>query len=425
MRSWQANNITVVLWQTNQTVCYFPSLTQALTGMRINHSVYARRTSFIAKGIRHLRDHIVEDNLPIHDLVSRIEIEKRLAQHARAIDRADEMLLKTAYHDDGTVDYGSLRGTAAEFAEAIAAMHQGAPLSLHRPSNIMIKLNGDAAISESYVIAWVTLPTDGDPQPHLVGGRYLDQHRRKSGEWRMQHRHYVLDWIMQFPKSQFLGESAAFDLHGMTPTGGHYLADPGNALLMAFAADQRPMQENPTMNEADALDRVLSHQAIIELGCRYARGVDRGDAQTINSAFHDDASVVVGAFSGPAREFATSIGVMLDTHSSGVAHTVTNHWIEINGDHAVGESYVLAYRGTNGDDPQDTLTGGRYIDKYERRNGSWKIAHRAFVMDWSTASPAKDLLNLGMFADMDRGQRSAEDPVYTLWNSLNESPPAA
>ena len=104
---------------------------------------------------------------------------------------------------------------------------------------------------------------------------------------------------------------------------------------------------------------------------------------------------------------------------------MTNHWIEITGDHAVGESYVLAYRGTNGDDPQDTLTGGRYIDKYERRNGSWKIAQRAFVMDWSTASPAKNLLNLGMFADMDRGQRSVEDPVYTLWNSFNESPPAA
>lgn len=120
--------------------------------------------------ICHLKDHIVEDNLPIHDLVSRIEIEKRLAQHARAIDRADEVLLRTAYHEDGTVDYGSLRGTAAEFAEAIAAMHQGAPLSQHRPSNIMIKLCGDAAISESYVIAWVTLPTDGDPQPHWVGG---------------------------------------------------------------------------------------------------------------------------------------------------------------------------------------------------------------------------------------------------------------
>ena len=93
------------------------------------NAVYCQNTRYTlglvwAMRICHLKDHIVEDNLPIHDLVSRIEIEKRLAQHARAIDRADEVLLRTAYHEDGTVDYGSLRGTAAEFAEAIAAVHR-------------------------------------------------------------------------------------------------------------------------------------------------------------------------------------------------------------------------------------------------------------------------------------------------------------
>ena len=54
---------------------------------------------------------------------SRSVIQNRLAQHARGIDRADEALLREAYHDDGTVDYGSLQGSAAEFAAAIAAMH--------------------------------------------------------------------------------------------------------------------------------------------------------------------------------------------------------------------------------------------------------------------------------------------------------------
>lgn len=353
----------------------------------------------------------------IRDLLSRRQIESRLAQHARGIDRADEHLLRTAYHDDGAVDYGSLQGTAAEFASAIAAMHAGAPMSLHRPSNVWIKVAGERAVSESYVCAWVTLPTDGEPQPHLVGGRYLDSHTRKNGEWRMQHRHYVLEWIKQFPHPS-KGHRDAFNTAAMVPMGGHYLQDPGNALLMAYAADKGYSQEFTAMDDSAAMDHLLSHQALLDLGCQYARGVDRGDPEMISQAFHDDASIVSGAFNGPAQEFAVEIGAILDQVSPRVMHTVTNHWVEIQGNHAVGESYVLAYQGLLGDEPQDVLTGGRYIDKYERRKGQWKIAQRTFVLDWSTASPAKNLLDSGMFEAMTRGQRNKQDPVYALWNSL-------
>ena len=142
---------------------------------------------------------------------SRTEIQKRLAQHARGIDRADEALLREAYHADGTVDYGSLQGTAGEFASAIAAMHDGAPMSSHRTSNMWVRVRGELAVSESYVMAWVTLPTDGEPQPHLVGGRYLDRHSFQNNEWRMQHRHYVLDWIRQFPPASTPSEATPFD----------------------------------------------------------------------------------------------------------------------------------------------------------------------------------------------------------------------
>lgn len=86
----------------------------------------------------------------------RAAIHNRLAQHARGIDRADEALLRAAYHDDGAVDYGSLEGSAAEFAAAIAAMHESAPMSSHRTSNQWIEVTGYAATSESYVMAWVT-----------------------------------------------------------------------------------------------------------------------------------------------------------------------------------------------------------------------------------------------------------------------------
>ncbi|MEK9792361.1 MAG: nuclear transport factor 2 family protein [Halieaceae bacterium] len=349
---------------------------------------------------------------------SDVQIRNRLAQHARGIDRADEALLREAYHADGTVDYGSLQGTAAEFAQAIAVMHDGAPMSSHRTSNIWVKIEGESAISESYVMAWVTLPTDGDPQPHLVGGRYLDRHSFKNDEWRMQHRHYVLDWIRQFPPTATPADAAAFNLAGSCPSGAHFPQDPGNALLLAYARADQSSTEVPTMTEHDALDQALSHQAILELGCRYVRGVDRGDPATIMTAFHEDAAIVSGAFNGSAVDFSTEIGKLLDEISPRVAHTVTNHWIDIQGDNAVGESYVIAYQNTLGDEPQDVMTGGRYIDRYERRDGVWKISHRTFVLDWTTSTASKDLMGLGMFEDMVKGERGTGDPVFALWDSL-------
>jgi len=166
----------------------------------------------------------------------------------------------------------------------------------------------------------VTLPTDGEPQPHLVGGRYLDQHQYESGEWRMQHRHYVLDWIRQFDGVVGAASQDTFSLTAGCPRGAHYLQDSGNALLIAHASNNSNKTEALDMNASQALDDVISHQAIIELGCRCARGVDRGDPEMIMTAFHDDAEIVSGAFNGSAVAFSTEIGKLLDEISPSGAY---------------------------------------------------------------------------------------------------------
>ena len=61
------------------------------------------------------------------------------------------------------------------------------------------------------------------------------------------------------------------------------------------------------------------------------------------------------------------------------------------------------------------MTGGRYIERYELRGGEWKISHRTFVMDWTTSADSKDLMGLGMFEDMVKGERGKGDPVYAFW----------
>ncbi|MEM7569242.1 MAG: nuclear transport factor 2 family protein, partial [Pseudomonadota bacterium] len=66
--------------------------------------------------------------------------------------------------------------------------------------------------------------------------------------------------------------------------------------------------------------------------------------------------------------------------------------IELEGDVAFGEIYFRAFHRIeeHGLD-RDFLIWGRYIDRYERRDGVWKIAHRTELNDTSRTEPANDI----------------------------------
>ena len=51
----------------------------------------------------------------------------------------------------------------------------------------------------------------------------------------------------------------------------------------------------------------------------------------------------------------------------------------------------------------DTYTGGRLHDRFERRNGEWKIAHRRTVFDWNRDTPANEGWCLGYFDPQSAG----------------------
>lgn len=101
---------------------------------------------------------------------------------------------------------------------------------------------------------------------------------------------------------------------------------------------------------------------------------------------------------------------------SRVCHSVANEWIEVRGDTAVAESYVIAFTtspGTSGS--MDQLTGGRYLDRVDRRGGEWKYADRRFVLDWTMSQPTTDQSREGMLVMLAKGGRYPDDPVYRHW----------
>lgn len=167
--------------------------------------------------------------------------------------------------------------------------------------------------------------------------------------------------------------------------------------------------------DATALDTALSRDAIRTLLTGYCRGVDRGDKDLLASVYWPDSTVISGVVNATGPEFASAIVDYVTANLDYCFHSIANEWIEVKGDHGVGEHYIIAHMSVGG---QDIMTGGRYIDSYERRDGVWKIKSRTFVADWNTSHPKSMELD-GMYEPLKtRGSFGKGDPVYALWASL-------
>jgi len=132
------------------------------------------------------------------------------------------------------------------------------------------------------------------------------------------------------------------------------------------------------MNEIRLL---LDKEAIREASLRYTRGIDRHDDEIMEQAYHADATDDHGAYIGDPRGF---IRHAKDGHSKNWDvhhHYIMNQTIDLNGDTAHVETYFLAALRRK-DGPID-LVGGRYIDRFERRDGRWAVADRACLVEWN------------------------------------------
>jgi ketosteroid isomerase-like protein len=138
---------------------------------------------------------------------------------------------------------------------------------------------------------------------------------------------------------------------------------------------------------AEQVQRLLDREAIWDCVYRYARGLDRHDAEIYASAYHEDALDRHGDFLGPRDEFVPWGLELLASEWDAHTHFITNNRVEIEGDVAHSECYVLfAQRRRDGE--KVDLGGGRYIDRLERRNGEWRIAARELVIDWTARADA-------------------------------------
>lgn len=116
---------------------------------------------------------------------------------------------------------------------------------------------------------------------------------------------------------------------------------------------------------------------------RYTRGVDRHDRELMLSAYWPDAFDEHGVAEGIAADFVDWAIGWHGEYQTRHQHIITNHVLDLDGDTAHGETYYIFW-GENRQGPP-TLAFGRYVDRFEKRDGEWRIAHRVCVNELSAA----------------------------------------
>jgi len=123
---------------------------------------------------------------------------------------------------------------------------------------------------------------------------------------------------------------------------------------------------------------VGAREEIRDLLARYCRGVDRMDADLIASAYHPDAIDEHGITQFTGETVGAGIVALMQSARFSMHH-VTNQLIQLHDDdHAGCETYYVVWQ-TIPDEGGEQLLHvlGRYVDRLERRDGEWRIAHRA------------------------------------------------
>lgn len=162
---------------------------------------------------------------------------------------------------------------------------------------------------------------------------------------------------------------------------------------------------------ADEIQMLLDKRAIEEVVLQLARATDRCDPELMTSCFHEDATDDHGSFSGLAADFVPWVmGVLAGFEQT--THTVCNTLVYVAGEIANAESRFLAHSRTDGPDGRrDSFGAGRYLDRLERRDGEWRIAHREVVYDWNWSAPSGED-RFAASEDLELGRRDARDRSY-------------
>lgn len=156
------------------------------------------------------------------------------------------------------------------------------------------------------------------------------------------------------------------------------------------------------------------YEAIRQVLYRYCRGIDRADRETLETCYWPDAHDDHGAFAADAPEFIAQVIEMV--RDVPTMHMLGNILIEPG--ERPGTARVESYLHATHRLPQpdgsevDWTMIGRYLDKFEQRDGEWRIFRRFLVLDHERTMPLSPPTTHFPMEARSRGGKKPNDPVY-------------
>ena len=165
----------------------------------------------------------------LHVAADKLEITEVIYTYAECTDRGDFEALLNCFHPDAQFQYQE-EGTPLPVREFFAAQGDagaGFRETMHHLSNIIVRVDGDKAKTQSYVLAHHVMKEDCPHYPPLfpnmgreyavlIGARYVDEFERREGKWKIAYRKLCFEWSAMAEDSLVSGPLA--NLRGNMPS---------------------------------------------------------------------------------------------------------------------------------------------------------------------------------------------------------------
>lgn len=178
--------------------------------------------------------------------------------------------------------------------------------------------------------------------------------------------------------------------------------------------------------------RLEDREAIRDVLAAYAHAIDRRRWDMMGQLFHRDATFGFGTIKGSWEDFVESARVIIDpclasqhllgqtqfafaTGPAGeeLCHTETY----MRAVHTVPAGYPMPETFPDRGKVYSAVVAGRYVDRFERIRGEWRIMHREGLYDWREFREVEgvDLSDLPESARGHHDDRDPSTPVVARW----------
>lgn len=169
---------------------------------------------------------------------------------------------------------------------------------------------------------------------------------------------------------------------------------------------------------------IEDREAIRDVLAAYAHAIDRRRWEMMERLFHTDATFRFGLVQGDWRSFVDQARAIIDPCLA-TQHQLGQTLFGFEGDslchtetymtamHTIPPGYPMTAAFPDKGVIYSGIVAGRYVDRFEKRGGVWRIAKRVVVMDWNLNQPSTEIRSEGMFRTLQvNGSRDRQDPIY-------------